>query len=189
MPSLDRFEKTTCAKCGLIAKKFNLSLHKNCCTKVTKACLTPPNFFCKTQSETNHRLTTKHVVSVLETKTNCLICEKDFPSFYSLQRHKKSEHGKLSRNPDLTVDLELIMGDYLDRKLLKELTDCQHFLVNYEFVGSRLHVFKFPSTNGTPSFLKDKWQHLFEILHCATKVNLALRVVLRDVEDWKFPDF
>ena len=93
---------------------------------------------------------------VLETKTNCLICEKDFPSFYSLQRHKKSEHGKLSRNLDLTVDLELIMGDYLDRKLREELRDCQHFLVDYEFVGGRLHVFKFPSTIGTPSFLKDK---------------------------------
>ena len=82
----------------------------------------------------NHHLTTKHAVSVLVAKTKCLTCQKDFPSVYSLQKHKESEHGILSRFQDLTVDLEPIMGDYHNQELREALTACQQFLVDSIFV-------------------------------------------------------
>ena len=94
-------------------------------------------FSAKTQSEVNHYLTTKHAVSVLETNI-FFSCEKDFPGFtLCLQKHKESEHSKLSRNEGLT------------------------FLVNSEIVRGRHHVFSFASTDLTPSFLKDEVQHVF----------------------------
>ena len=77
------------------------------------------------------------------------------------------------------------MCDYHDQELREELTASQHFLVDSELVRGRQHVFNFASTNLTPSFLKDKLQHVFENLHCAAKINLALGFVLRNVEDGK----
>ena len=95
-PSLDRSKERTCLNCGLIVKNSNLSRHKKSCTRGTKSCLKCPNFYCKTQSEMNQHLKTKHAVSVLEAKMKCVTCEKTFSSFFSLQKHKKSEHGKPS---------------------------------------------------------------------------------------------
>ena len=144
-------------------------------------------FFSAKQREMNHHLTTKTAVSVLEAKTKCITCEKDFLSFYSLQKHQKFEHGKFSRIQDLTVDLEPIMGDYHDQELCEELTTCQHFLDDSEFVRGKQHVFIFASTN--PCFLKKKLQHVFENSLCAAKVNLAHGFVLRNVEDGKYRYF
>ena len=65
----------------------------------------------------------------------------------------------------------------------QELTSCQQFLVDSEFVRSRQYVFNFASTNTTPKFLQEKIQQIFESLHCPAKVNSALTLVLRNVED------
>ena len=122
------------------------------------------HFFYKTQNEMNHLLETKHTVSVLGTKTKCLICEINFASFYCLQKHE-SEHGKISQIQDLNVDLDRFMGDRYDEELRQELTACQHILVKSEFVKDRQHVFNFASTSVTPSFLKDKLQQIFGKIH------------------------
>ena len=111
---------------------------------------------------------------MLEAKTKFSVCEKDFPSFYFLQKHKKSRHFKLSRIQDFTADLQQVKSNYHDQALRKELKACQQFLVDSEFVRCRQHFFNFASTNFTSSFLKGKLQHVFENLYCAAKVNLAL---------------
>ena len=79
--------------------------------------------------------------------------------------------------------MDAFMGEYDDQALQQELAACQHFLVDSEFVRGRQHVFKFAATNVTPKFLREKIQQVFESLHCAAKVNLALGFVLRNVED------
>ena len=71
---------------------------------------------------------------MLEAKTKCLACEKDFPSFHSLEKHKKSEHSKLLGTQDITVDLEPFMGDYHGPNFREELTGYPHFLVDSDFV-------------------------------------------------------
>ena len=82
-------------------------------------------------------------MSVLEAKTKCLSCEKKFLNFYSLQKHKKSEDGKLSRIQHLTVDLQPIMCDCHDQQIGGNLTACQHILVDSEFVRGRQHILNF----------------------------------------------
>ena len=81
------------------------------------------------------------------------------------------------------------MGDYENQSLRLELTACQHFLVDSEFVRGRQHVFIFASTNVTRKFLREKNQQVFESLHCAAKVTLALMFVLRNVEDGSYAYF
>ena len=82
------------------------------------------------------------------------------------------------------MKLDAFTGDYDDQVLRQELTACQHFLVDPEFVRTRQHVFNFASTNDTPKFLREKIQQVFESLHCEAKVNLALLdFVLRNVQD------
>ena len=81
------------------------------------------------------------------------------------------------------------MGDYDDQALRQQLTACQHVLVDSEFFGSRQHVCNFASTNVTPKFLREKIRQVFESLHWAAKVNLALGFVLRNVEDGSYRYF
>ena len=182
MPSLDRNQQTTCTYCGNKMKKVNLLRHKKSCDSGQKSCPQCPNFSCKTQTEMDHHTATKHAIPSTIAKTKCNICEEEYPSFYSLQRHKKSVHGTTSRIQNVIVNLVAFMSDYDDQALRQELTACQHFLVDSEFVRGRQHV----TPNVTPKFLREKIQKVFESLHCAAKVNLALGFVLRNVEDGSY---
>ena len=183
MPSLDRNQQTTRNYCRKKVKKVNLSRHKKSCASGTKFCPQCPHFFCKTQTEMDHHTATKHAVPPMIAKTECNICEEEYPSFYSLHGHKKSVLGTTSRKQNVNVNLDAFVGDYNDQALRQELTACQQFLADSEIVRGRQHVFNFASTNVTPKFLREKIQQVFENLHCAAKVNLALGSVLRNVED------
>ena len=127
-----------------------------------------------------------HAVSSMIAQTKCNICQEEHPSFYSLQSYKKLVHGTTSRIQNVNVNLDEFMGDCDNHDLRQELTACQHFLVDSEFVRGRQDVFNFASTNVTPKFLREKIQQVFESLHCAAKVNLALGFVLRNVEDGSY---
>ena len=135
-------EKTTCTNCGLTVKKLNLSRHNRSCTKRTNLCLKFPNFFCKTQGELNHHLTTNVAMSVLEVKIKRLTRGKDCPSFYFLRKHKKCELSKLSRIQDLSVDLERFMGDYVDQELAKssQLVSIFWLILNSSEVDSAFSI-------------------------------------------------
>ena len=186
MPSLDRNQQTTGNYCGKNVKKVNLARHRKLCACGTKSCPPCPNFFCKTQTEMHPYTATKHAIPSMIAKTLCKICEEEYPSFYSLQKHNKSVHGTTSKTQKVTVNLDAFMGDYDDQALRQELTACQHFLVVSEFVRGRQHAFNFASTNVTPKFLREKIHQVFESLHCAAKVNLAVGIVLRKVEDGSY---
>ena len=148
-----------------------------------------PNFFCKTQTEMDHHTATKHATPSMIEKTKCNMCQEEYPSFFSLQRHRKSVHGTTSRIQNVNVNLDAFMGDYDDQVLRQDLTACQYFLVDFEFVAGRQHFFNFASTIVTPKFLQKKIQQVLESLHCAAKVNLELGFVLREVEDGSYRFF
>ena len=183
MPSLDRNQQRTCNYCGKKVKKENLSRHKKSWASRTKSCPHCPNFFGRTQTEMDHHTATKHEKPSMIAKTKCNICKEEYPSFYSLQRHKKLVHGTTSRVQNVNVNLDAFMGYYDDQALHQELTASQNILVDSEFVRGRQLVFNFASTNVTPKFLREKTQKVFESLYCAAKINLALGFVLRMVED------
>ena len=73
--------------------------------------------FGKTQKELNHHIAAKHPTSYADAKTKYSSCEKEFPSCYSLQKHKQSERGKWSQAPDVNVNLDSIKRDHRDPEL------------------------------------------------------------------------
>ena len=122
-------------------------------------------------------------------KAKCNICEEEYPNVYSLQRHKKLVLGTTSIIQKVIVNLDAFMGDYEDEALRMELTDCQHFLVDSEFVRGRQYIFIFASINVTPNFLREKVQQVFESLHCAGKVNVVPGFVLHNLQDGSCRNF
>ena len=132
----------------------------------------------------DHHTATEQAIASMIAETKCNIFKEEYPSFYSLQRHKISVHVKTSRIQIDKVNLDAFIADYHNQALRQELTSCQHFLVDSAFVRGRQYVlFNFAPTIVTPKFLQEKVQQIFESLHCAAKVNSALSFVLRKVED------
>ena len=89
-------------------------------------------FFTYNKQEMNYHVAKKHAPSTSTQSTVCSSCEKEFPSFYSLQQHQRKEHGAKQRKPSDTVaDLNKIVEEEDDGENFKEeLSACQHFLVN-----------------------------------------------------------
>ena len=69
----------------------------------------------------DHHTATKHAIPSMIAKTKCNICDEEYPSFYSLQRHKKSVHGITSRIQNVNVNLDAFMGDYDDQVLVYDI--------------------------------------------------------------------
>ena len=69
-----------------------------------------------------------------------------FPSYYSLQQHRRKEHGAKQGKPSETVtDLNKIVEEEGEdgEKLKEELSACQHFLVDTEIENGRHKVLNF----------------------------------------------
>ena len=78
--------------------------------------------------------------------TVCPSCEQEFPSYYSLQQHRRKEQEAKQRKPSDTVaDLTKIVGEEGEdcEKLKEELSACQHFLTDTEMENGRHKVFNF----------------------------------------------
>ena len=76
----------------------------------------------------------------------CSSCEKEFPSYNSLQQHRRKEHGtKLQKPSDTVADLDKIVEEEKEdgEKLKEEISACHHFLVDTEMENGRHKVFIF----------------------------------------------
>ena len=83
----------------------------------------------------NSHVAKKLVSSTSKQSEVCSPCEKEFPSFYSLQQHRRKEPGAKQRKPSDTVaDLNKIVEEEEkdEEKLKEELIVYQHFLENTE---------------------------------------------------------
>ena len=71
----------------------------------------------------------KHAQPSSKQSAVCPSCEQKFPSYYSLQQHRRKEHGAKQQKPSDTVaDLNKIVeeeGENREKK--EELSACQHF--------------------------------------------------------------
>ena len=97
----------------------------------------------------------------------CTVCLEEFPSFYSLEQHKRRKHGtstkvgtKSSEKLKKVLESEEMEKD--NEQLQQKLSACQHFFDDTEM------------GNGT--------HQVFENFNCAAKVNLALGFILRNVD-------
>ena len=134
----------------------------------------------------------KHAQPNSKQSTVCPSCEQEFPSYYSLQQHRRKEHGAKKRKPSDTVaDLNKIVEEEGEdgEKLKEELSACQHFLVDTEMENGRHKVFNFQMSkldtksltrnlkkSSTSSILQPKstllWVLFFEILRLVNIVFL-----------------
>ena len=82
----------------------------------------------------------KHAPSSSKQSMICSSCEQEFTRYYSLQQHRRKEHGAKQRKPcDTVADLNKIV----------EEERCQHSLVNTDMENGRHKVFNFQSPSWT----------------------------------------
>ena len=117
----------------------------------------------------------------------CTVCLEEFPSFYSLQQHKRRTHGTSTKvgtksSKKLKEVLESEELDQNNEQLQQELSACQHFFDNTEMENRRHRVFNFKLSKLDPNEINDNVKEVFEKLNCAAKVNLALGFILHNVD-------
>ena len=75
------------------------------------------------------------------------------------------------------------MGDVDDKSLKEESKKFKHFLVDSEMANGRHRFYKFAMDTLDPKYLLEKLDVVFDSLTCAAKLNVALGLVLRKVDD------
>ena len=76
-----------------------------------------------------------------------------------------------------------IVGDVDDPSLREELKSCEHFLTDTEMQIGRQRVFNFAMSSFDIRLLNDKLDYIFKELKCAAKVNFAIGLFLKNIED------
>ena len=191
MPTLNRNEKVKCGDCGNMYIRQNAARHRKRCAKGVVSC---PD--CKystyNQQEMSYHMAKKHDQPSSKQSTVCSSCEQEFPSYYSLQQHRRKEHGVKQRKPSDTVaDLNKIVEDEGEdgEKLKEELGACQHFLVDTEMENGRHKVFNFQMSKLDTKIINEKLEEVFNKLDSAAKINIALGFVLRNIETGEYRYF
>ena len=182
MPSLNKNEKVKCEDCGKEYRRDNAARHRKSCVRGVISC--PECNYCTyNQQEMNFHTSKKHVKSNPKS-TKCVSCEKEFASYYSLQQHRKKDHGmKARKTSDPVADLNKILENEENNDQLRdELNACQHFLTDTEMENGRHKVFNFQLSKLDPNLINEKLDQVFEKLDCAAKINIALGFVLHNIE-------
>ena len=134
----------------------------------------------------------KHGQPSLKQSTVCPSCEQEFLSYYSLQKHRRKDHGAKQRKPSDTVaDLNKIVEEEGEdgEKLKDELSDCQQFLVDTEMEKGRHKVFNFQMSDLDTEIINEKLEDVFNKLDSAAKINIALGFVIRSIETVEYRHF
>ena len=170
MPALNRNEKVKCEECGQEYRRSDNARHRKRCEKQEEHKCSKCHFYTKNKEEMNYHVAKKHIPASCKQSMGCSSCEQEFPSYYSLQQHRRKKHGAKQRKPSDTVaDLNKIVEDEGEdgEKLKEELGACQNFLVDTEM----------------------EYGEVFNKLDSAAKINIALGFVLRNNETGKYRYF
>ena len=134
-----------CEDCVKEYRRSDAAQHRKNCVQGVISC-SECKYFNYNQQKMNYHVAKKHAPSTSKQSTVCSSCEKDFPSYYSIQQHRRKEHGAKQRKPSDTVaDLNKIVEEEREdgEKLREELSACQHFLVDTEIENGRHELFNF----------------------------------------------
>ena len=189
MPLLNRNEKVTCENCGLQITKLNLARHKKRCSAGTLYCTQCPNFSTLSQDDLNYHIAKQHSAAGPSKTNKCNLCHAEFPGFYALRQHKKTQRGTQIGFGASNIDVEDIVGVVGDQSLREELQSCRQFLVDSEIQKGRHSVFNFAVKNLTAQVVEEKLDRVLDKLKCVAKLDLALGFILKNIEDGKFRYF
>ena len=140
MPALNRNEKGKWEGCGKDYRGDNASRHRKSCVR---GLISSPecNYCTYNQHEIIFHTSKKHVNSTPKT-TKCVSCEKEFPSYYSLQQHRKKDYGlKARKTKDSVADLNKIVENEEDSDQLRD--ELNAFLTDTKMEKGRHKVFNF----------------------------------------------
>ena len=187
MPALDRNLPVKCPKCNKLVAKLNMARHKKSCDSGGLSCPKCRNFYTKKKEYLNDHLAKHHAPKDIKLSTVCTVCLEEFPSFYSLQQHKRRKNGTSTKvgiksSEKLKEVLESEELDQNNEQLQQELSACQHFFEDMEMENGRHRVFNFKLSKLDPNEINDKLKEVLEKLNCAAKVNLAFGFILRNVD-------
>ena len=187
MPSLDRNLPVKCTKCNKMVVKKNMARHKQSCDSGTLFCPKCPHFSTKKKEDMNYHIAKHHAPKDTKLSTMCTVCLEEFPSFYSLQQHKRRKHGTSTKVGTKSSEKlkEVLESEELEKdneQLQQELSACQHFFDDTEMENGRHQVFNFKLSKLDPHEINKKLKEVFEKLNCAAKVNLALGFISRNVD-------
>ena len=160
---------------------------------------------CPGRRKMNYHVANEHAQPSSNQLTVCPYCEQEFLSYYSLQLHRRKEHGAMQRKPSDTVaDLNKIVEEegQVGGKLKEKISACQNFLVNTEMENERHKVLtsKFPSWMRKLSMRNLKkssspilplkstllWASFFKIL---TLVNIEISMPMKTILYLKDPTY
>ena len=189
IPALDRNVKYSCENCGTLVTKKNLSRHKKSCSAGTLYCPKCPNFFTKSRDDLNYHIVKQQSAAGPSKTYKCTLCHAEFPGFYALRQHKNTQHGTQIGFGASNIDVEDIVGDVDDQSSREELQSCRHFLIDSEIQKRRHSVFNFAVNNLIAQVIEEKLDCVLDKLKCVAKLNLALRFILKNIEDGKFRCF
>ena len=87
------------------------------------------------------------------------------------------------------VDVEHKLRDVEDHRLREELRSCRHFLVDSKLERARHEAFNYAVEILNETIVNEKFDHFFNNLKCAAKLNLAFGFILKNTEDGGFRYF
>ena len=93
MPALNRNEKVKCEDCA--------PRHRKRCEKQKEHKSMNCHFYTKSKEETGYHVAKKEAQP--KQSTVCPSCKQEFPSYYSLEQHRRKEHEAKQRKPSDTV--------------------------------------------------------------------------------------
>ena len=164
MPALNRNEKVKCEECGQEYRRADNARHRKRCEKQKERKCPNCHFYTKSKEEMVYHVAKKHAQPSSKQSTVCPSCEQEFPSYYTIQQHRRKEHGAKQRKPSDTVaDLNMIVEEEGEdgEKLKEELSACQHFLVDTEMENGRHKVFNFKMSKLDTKIINEKLEEVF----------------------------
>ena len=151
-----------------------MARHKKSFDSGTLNCPKCPHFYTKRKEDLNYHIAKHHAPQEKKIRTVCTICLEDFPSFYSLQQHKRRKQGTSTKVGTKSIKClkEVLESEALNKKneqLQQELTACQDVFDNTEMEKGRHRVFNFNFSKFDPSEINGKLKEGFEKLNCTAK--------------------
>ncbi|XP_063712085.1 transcriptional repressor CTCF-like [Symsagittifera roscoffensis] len=142
MPAPNRNEKVKCEKFGDEYRRSDAARHRKKCEKQAEHKCSNCHFYAKRSWVIMLR---RIMLNQVRSSRKYPSCDQEFPSHYSLQQHRRKEHGAKRRKPSDTVaNLNKIVEEEGEdgEKLKDELSACQHFLVDTEMENGRHKIMR-----------------------------------------------
>ena len=142
------------------------------------------NFATKNAAELSYHIAKAHGAKVRNTLNKCVVCQKRFPSFYSLQLHRKNAHRSSTQIGSSSTNRvrEIMEKVDNDSESLKKLAACQHLLDDMHAEHGRQEVFNFSLLDLDNKKINEKLNEVFANLNCAAKISIALGFLLQNIE-------